>query len=337
MQDEAAWPMSRLLTSDNFHLSRPTTTDFGCADDGTPLSVLNCSDPKILEFIAAATAENTRRAYNADLRHFLAWGGHLPATPEQVARYLADHAASLSTATLARRLAGVRAAHVKRGFRDPTKGDLVRLTFRGIRRRFGRPQRRVAALSGDDLSTIVASLGQSTKEIRDGAILLIGFAGAFRRSELAAIDCKDVDTYSSGIVITIPHSKTDQGHRGRKAVIPRGQAPLCPVAALECWLTVSGITDGPLFKRVTTGGRVLAGRISAEAIALVVKQRLWAIGRDALRYSGHSIRSGFATAAAAAGVPSWKIMAQTGHASYAALERYIREEAVFASSAAVFK
>jgi hypothetical protein len=98
------------------------------ADDGTPLSVLSC-DPKILEFIAASTAPSTQRAYQSDLRHFGLWGGHLPATSEQVARYLADHASILSMATLARRLAGIRDAHVKRGFPDPTKSALVRLTL----------------------------------------------------------------------------------------------------------------------------------------------------------------------------------------------------------------
>ena len=147
-------------------------------------SVAGCTDPKILEFIAAATAENTRRAYQSDLRHFIAAGGRIPATSEQVARYLADHAAKLSMATLARRLAGIRAAHVERGFPDPTKGELIRLTFRGIRRGFGRPQRRVTALSNADLAAIVGSLGQSTKDIRDAAILLTGFSGAFQGPSL---------------------------------------------------------------------------------------------------------------------------------------------------------
>jgi hypothetical protein len=147
--------MSEPVTRDNIHLSRPippgppTTSDVNCTES----SVGGCSDPKILDFIAAATASSTRRAYHSDLTHFLAWGGDLPATAEQVARYLADHAAVLSMATLARRLAGIRAAHVARGFLDPTKSELVRLTFRGIRRRFGRPQRRVTALSAVIVTT----------------------------------------------------------------------------------------------------------------------------------------------------------------------------------------
>lgn len=121
------------ITSDNIHLSEPIPTpNHSSAVDCK--SVDGCTDPKILEFVRAATAENTRRAYKSDLRHFLERGGRLPATPEQVARYLVDHAARLSVATLGRRLSGIRAAHVERGFPDPTKGELIRLTFRGIHR-----------------------------------------------------------------------------------------------------------------------------------------------------------------------------------------------------------
>src|SRR5690242_11721811 len=138
MTEEGGVP-APALTRDNIHLSqgiqaRPEPLSEAVSNS---LSALGCTDPKILEFVAAATAENTQRAYQSDLRHFLASGGLLPATPEQVARYLADHAATLSMATLARRVVGIRAAHVARGFADPTDSELVRLTFRGIRRTFG--------------------------------------------------------------------------------------------------------------------------------------------------------------------------------------------------------
>jgi hypothetical protein len=131
------------LTRDNIHLSKVIQVrgEPLSATISKPLSPLNCTDPKILEFIAAATAPNTRRAYQSDLRHFTEWGGRLPGTSEQVARYLADHAATLGMATLARRLAGIRAAHVERGFPDPTKGELIRLTFRG----YSAPPRQTAA------------------------------------------------------------------------------------------------------------------------------------------------------------------------------------------------
>jgi site-specific recombinase XerD len=196
------------ITRDNIHLSKVIQARSAVASN--PLSPLGCTDPKILEFIAAATAENTQRAYQSDLRHFLARRGHLPATPEQVARYLADHAATLSMATLARRLAGIRAAHVETGFPDTTKGELIRLTFRGIRRRYGKPQRRVAPLRIEHLSAIISCLGNSTRDIRDRAVLLVGFAGAFRRSELCGIQYNSVTRTEHGVSILLRKTKTDQ-------------------------------------------------------------------------------------------------------------------------------
>ena len=328
MSDGADSPESG-ITSDNIHLSRPIlpAPQIASDDNCSKNSFAGCADPKILEFIAAATAENTRRAYQSDIKHFQAWGGSVPDTPERVARYLADYAASLSMATFARRLAGIRAAHVERGFPDPTKSDLVRLTFRGIRRRFGRLQHRVAALSTDDLRAIVASLGQSTKDVRDAAILLIGFAGAFRRSELISLDCNDIEIGNPGAAIVLRRSKTDQNGRGRAVSISRVPGPLCPIAALERWLLVSHISEGPIFRPVTKSGTVMPKRISPETIARILKTHVHAIGRDPTRYSGHSLRAGFATVAARIGVPQWRIRAQTGHLSDRVLDRYIREGA----------
>ncbi len=319
--------MSAGITRDNIHLSRPIlpapqiASDDNCGKN----SFAGCADPKILEFIAAGTSPNTRRAYQSDIEHFIARGGCIPATPAQVARYLADHAAVLSMSTLARRLAGIRAAHVERGFPDPTKGELIRLTFRGIRRKHGQPQRRVAPLSAGDLLAIVRSLGQSTRDIRDAATLLIGFAGAFRRSELVAIDYKDIEIGESGPITQLRRSKTDQEGRGRTVSIPRARGPACPVAALEQWLLISQISEGPVFRHVAKSGKILQSRISAEAVARILKTHVQTIGRDPARYSGHSLRAGFATEAARLGVPMWKIRAQTGHVSDSVLERYIRE------------
>jgi len=315
------------ITSDNIHLSEviQRTSQTACAAVSNPLSFQNCSDPKILEFIAAATAPNTRRAYQSDLRHFLARGGCIPATPEDVARYLADHAGVLAIATLLRRLVAIRSAHFARGLPDPTKSEFVRLTLRGIRRKHGAPQWRVDALSTGDLLAIVRSLDKSPRDIRDAAILLVGFAGAFRRSELAAIDRSDIHAGASGILIQIPRCKTDQEGHGRTVSIPHVQGPICPAAALERWLLISQIGNGPVFRPVTKGGKILPVRISPEAISCILKNRIQAIGRNPARYSGHSLRAGFATEAARIGVPQWRIRAQTGHLSDSTLERYIRE------------
>jgi integrase len=323
------------ITRDNIHLSEviSRTSQTASAAVSNPLSFQDCADAKVLEFIAAATASNTRRAYQSDIAHFVGRGGCIPATAEQVARYLADHAAVLSMATLARRLAGIRAAHAERGFPDPTKSELVRLTFRGIRRKHGKSQLRVAALGTGELAAIIRSLGQSAKDIRDAAILLIGFAGAFRRSELVAIDCKHIGPCERGVLIRIPRSKTDQEGQGRTVSIPRVPGVMCPVAALDRWLHTSRVSEGPVFRPVTKGGKILPARISPEAIACVLKNRVQTIGRDPARYSGHSLRAGFATGAAKMGVPMWRIRAQTGHLSDSMLERYIREGQLFSIDA----
>jgi site-specific recombinase XerC len=331
--DQASPPT--VITRDNFHLSEPTsrgpTTPI--AFDFDRALVDGCTNPKVLELIAAATAPNTLRAYDRDIAHFLAWGGTITADPKIVAEYFAAHSNILSMATLARRVVAIRRAHVLRSLPDPTKTDLVRLTLRGVRRLHGCPQRRVAPLRAEHLSAIVSILGPSLRDVRDQALLLVGFAGAFRRSELTAIDCKWIERQQQGIVITLPRSKTDQYGRGRDVAIVRIGGPICPVAALERWLTTSEIADGSLFRRVSKAGRVLGNPLSASAVATVVKQRVAQIGLDPARYSGHSLRAGFATSAAAAGLPIWKIKSQTGHVSDAVLGRYIRDADLFISLA----
>ena len=287
----------------------------------------------VLHFIEAATAPSTRRAYDSDLRHFLAWGASLPASPDFVARYLAAHATTHAVATLARHLVAIRRAHALRGLTDPVRSELVRLTFRGIRRAHGRPQRRAAALTAERIAAIMASLGDTLRDVRDRALLLIGFAGAFRRSELCAVDCEWIDRMASGLVITIPKSKTDQEGQSRQVAISRGRDPICPIKALDRWLALSGISGGPVFRPVTRRGHVLPSRLSGDSIASIVKQRVKAIGLDPARYSGHSLRAGFVTSAASAGAPTWRIKAQTGHVSDGLVGRYIRLSDPFAASA----
>jgi integrase len=324
--------VSEVITDDNIHLSKVIQARARkCRRQSSCAVWLHRS--KILEYLQAATAASTRRAYQSDVRHFLAHGGAVPATGEQVARYLVDHAAVLSMATLARRLVSIRVTHVVRGLSDPTRSELVRLTFRGIRRKHGQPQCRVHALTHSDLSAIIPSLGQSAKDLRDAAILLIGFAGAFRRSELATIECQHIEISEPGAVIQIPRSKTDQDGRGRMIHIPRTPGPLCPVAALQRWMFNAGITEGPVFRPLMRNGKLGKGRISPGAIASIVKQRIGETGRNPSCYSGHSLRAGFATEAARIGVPKWSIKAQTGHLSDSTLERYIREGELHSSDA----
>jgi integrase len=327
-----------VITRDNIHLSPPIPLGVTRprADAGIPLCFHDCTDPKVLEFLAAATASNTRRAYQSDLAHFLAWGGSIPAGPKIVAEYFAAHSNMLSVATLARRVIAIRRAHALGGLPDPTKSELVRLTLRGVRRLHGRPQRRVAPLRLEHLADIVSCLGSAPRDSRDRALLLVGFAGAFRRSELTAIDCKSIERREQGVVVTLPRSKTDQEGRGRTVAIVRIGGPICPVAALDSWLAMSGIANGPLFRAVSKAGKVLGDPLSAAAVATIVKQRVAQIGLDPGRYSGHSLRAGFATSAAAAGLSTREIKEQTGHISDAMLSRYIRETDIFAGMAAIW-
>jgi integrase len=164
--------------------------------------------------------------------------------------------------------------------------------------------------------------------------LLIGFAGGFRRSELVAIDHADIEWVRQGVIILIRKSKTDQEGAGRKIGIPYARGRYCPVNSLKAWHEHVCIEDGPIFRPVDRHGRISKSRLSGEAVSLVIKDRVSAIGLEPDEYSGHSLRAGFATSAAAAGVSSWKIRQQTGHASDAMLARYIRDGELFVDNAA---
>ena len=170
---------------------------------------------------------------------------------------------------------------------------------------------------------------------RDRALLLVGFAGAFRRSELVGIDVEHIEFVVEGMVILLSKSKTDQEGAGRKVGIPFGHnAATCPVGALTTWLEAAGIDSGPVFRPVGRGGNVGAGRLANRSVALLVKHYVETIGRDPRAFAGHSLRAGHATAAALAGVEERDIMRQTGHRSTAMLRRYIRDGSLFRSNSA---
>jgi integrase len=321
--------MSDFLTSDNCYLSRPNP-------GLVPGSAVNCTElpDAVLGYIRASLADNTRRAYLSDLAHFENWGGAIPASPETVARYLAAHAGTLRIATLVRRIASISKAHRARGVANPTHSELVRTTLRGIKRMRRCAQRQAKPLLREDLLMVLDAMGGGLKDIRDRAVLLTGFAGALRRSELISLDVADVARVRRGITLHLRHSKTDQDGRGDKIAIPYGRSGRCPVLALGAWLTASRISEGAIFRSVDRHGRVHGGRLSGEAVSIVVRKRVAAAGLDPTGYSGHSLRAGFATSAAQAGVPTWRIKAQTRHASDAMLARYIREGELFTDNAA---
>jgi len=186
----------------------------------------------------------------------------------------------------------------------------------------------------DDLLLVLDAMGNGLKDLRDRALLLIGFAGALRRSELVGLDVGDIEHVRQGIVLTLRKSKTDQDGCGRKIGIPRGRTRWCPCATLDGWLAGSGIGAGAVFRPVDRHGRIHSARLSGEAVSLVVRERTAAAGLDPAPYSGHSLRAGLATSAAQAGVPTWRIRAQTRHASDAMLARYVRDGEMFLDNAA---
>jgi integrase len=320
------------LTRDNLLLSRVTMA----VQSAIEPSAINCTGLQpstVADYIRESLAENTRLAYLSDLAHFESWGGRVPAAPETIAEYLVEHADVLSVATLNRRLAALAKVHRSRGFSNPTTVEIVKSTVRGLRRIKGTAQRQATPLIKEDLFVVLEAMGSGLKDIRDRALLLLGFAGGFRRSELIGLDCDDVVLVRQGLEITLRRSKTDQNGAGRKIGIPHGRGRWCPVAALEQWLTASGITEGALFRPVDRHHRVGPTRLSAEAVCLVVRERVQAAGIDPKDYSGHSLRAGLATSAAQAGVSSWKIRQQTGHTSDAMLGRYIRDGELFINNA----
>jgi site-specific recombinase XerD len=292
------------------------------------------------EYIQQAKAENTLRAYRADWGHFTAWCAargftSLPATTGTTTLYLTDLSSTHKVGTLTRRLSAISQAHKLAGHESPTRAAVVRILMAGIRRANGTAPNGKAPVLTEDIRAMVATLPGGILGIRDRALLLIGFAGAFRRSELVALDHADCEFTRAGLVVTIRRSKTDQEAHGRKVGIPYGSTiETCPVRALQAWLGASAITGGPLFRSITRHVRMQPGRLSGYAVALVVKRYAAAAGLDASRYSGHSLRAGLATSAAIAGASERSIMNQTGHRSIGMVRRYIRDGSLFRENAA---
>jgi site-specific recombinase XerD len=285
-------------------------------------------DATVRKYLDAALADNTLRAYRADLKHFIAWGGVIPDTPEQVALYVAHHATSLACSTLSRRLVAIARAHTAQGLSSPTDSELVRATLRGVRRSRGSAVRQAAPLQKTQLLKMVRGL-QGLRGLRDTALLLIGFASALRRSELVSLDVEDIQFTKDGTIIRLWRCKTDQEGRGREIAIPNVRGRHCPSQSLQAWLAASGITTGAVFRRVNRYDQLLPRRLTAQSVALVVKQRAANAGLDPARLSGHSLRAGFVTNAAKGGASSANIRVQTGHKSDAMVQRYIRKGQLF--------
>ena len=291
---------------------------------------------EIKNYLACAHADSTQRAYRADWETFDNWCRSrsyvpLPADPGTVALYiskLADQGFKFST--IARRLVTIDQTHENRELPSPVDTPLVQTVTKGIQRKIGTKVDAKKPILVDDLRAMLAALPNNHAGLRDRALLLIGFAGAFRRSELVSIDVEDLNTVPEGFVIHLKRSKTDPYRQGRKVGIPYGTSEkTCPVVALETWLIVASLATGPVFRAVDRYGHLRDGRLSGRAVARIVKRCAAKAGLDSSQFSGHSLRAGFATSAAVAGVPERAILKQTGHKSTKMVRRYIRDGQLF--------
>jgi site-specific recombinase XerD len=305
-----------------------------------PERALDPAAERVGAYLAQAKAANTLRAYAADWRHFVGWcrgrgAASLPADPGTVSLYLAELAGTARVSTLTRRVSAISQAHQLAGAASPTGHPLVRTVMAGVRRAKGTAQQGKKPVLAEDLRRMVACLPDSLQGVRDRALLLVGFAGAFRRSELVSLDIADLEWNRDGLVVSIRRSKTDQEGQGRRVGIPYGSRPeTCPVRAGKNWLELLDQDSGPLFRAIDRHAHISGRRLSDKSVALIVKRAAGAAGLSSVDLAGHSLRSGLATAAAAAGVSERAIMAQTGHRSLATLRKYIREGSLFLENAA---
>lgn len=291
-------------------------------------------------YLEHSKSENTRRAYRADWADFTAWCAKynrapLPALPDTVAYYLADRSQDLKTSTLQRRLATITEAHRAAGLVSPNKSAQVRLVWAGIRREKGVAQNHKKPVLTKHVREMVDNLPEGPLGVRDRALILLGYAGAMRRSELVGLDFGDVSVGEEGLIVVIQKSKTDQVRAGRKIGIPFGEHPeTCPVRAVLAWIEEAEIEEGPLFRSVNKHGHVMETRLSDRAVAHVVQRSLVAAGKSPRGFAAHSLRAGLATQAAMNGVSERAIQDQTGHKSLAVMRRYIRDGSLFRENAA---
>lgn len=297
---------------------------------------------KAAAFMVASTAGNTKRAYRTAWKHFSAWCAKmgfesLPAAPATVGLYLTDAAATAKLTTLRLRLAAISQAHKTAGKRLDTAAPEIRKVMSGVARTKGAAVTKKQALTGDLLRDVVRAYapGDRLKEKRDRAILITGFFGAMRRSELVAINVEDIVFVSEGAILTLPRRKTDQEGHGSELGLPAKDDPLlCPVTALKSWIAAAQIEEGPLFRSISKSGRLLDRRMNDKDVARIVKAATTAAGYPPSEFSAHSLRSGFITTAARKGVPERIIAAQSGHRSIAVLHGYVRRAGLFRENAA---
>ena len=289
-------------------------------------------------------ANNTVRAYRSDFNDFgffCAQNGFksLPSNPKIVSLYLTH----LSTkdakmSTLKRRLVSIGVIHKLKGYYLDTKHPSIIENIMGIKRRKGSFQKAKKPILINSLKLIINAIDQQNKQeikrFRDRTIILIGFSGGFRRNEIVSLNYDDLDFVPEGLKINIKRSKTDQFGEGFTKALPYfNSSQYCPVISLKNWLDISKITSGPVFRRFLKGSKLSENRLTDQTVAILIKEYLNLAGINSKNYSGHSLRSGFATSAAESGVEERNIMAMTGHKSTEMVRRYIKEANLFKNNA----
>ena len=297
-----------------------------------------------LKNLQSSKASNTVRAYKSDFKDFglfCAQNGfkNLPSDPKIVSLYLTHLSTKeVKLSTIKRRLVSIGVIHKMKGHYLDTKHPAIVENLMGIKRRKGTVQKGKKPILINELKKILKVIDeeniQDIKKLRDKSIILIGFSGGFRRNEIVSLDYEDLDFVYEGLKITVKRSKTDQFGEGSIKALPYFDESLyCPVTILKRWLNISKISKGPLFRRFSKGSKLTSYRLTDQTVALLIKDYLKIGGIDSKNYSGHSLRSGFATSAAESGAEERSIMAMTGHKSTEMVRRYIKEANLFKNNA----
>ena len=289
-------------------------------------------------------ADNTVRAYKSDFHDFSLFCAKnnlksLPSEPSIVSLYLTHLSTkNVKMSTLKRRLVSIGVIHKLKGHYLDTKHPSIIENIMGIKRRKGSIQKGKKPILINHLKQIINVIDQQKKEeikkLRDRSIILIGFAGGFRRKEIVSLDYDDLDFVTEGLKVTLKRSKTDQFGEGSIKGLPYfDNSQYCPVVSINKWIEISKINSGPLFRRFNKGSKLSENRLSDQTVALLIKNYLKIAGIESKNYSGHSLRSGFATSAAESGAEERSIMAMTGHKSTEMVRRYIKEANLFKNNA----
>ena len=289
-------------------------------------------------------ANNTVRAYKSDFDDFglfCAQNGFksLPSDPKIVSLYLTNLSTKdVKMSTLKRRLVSIGVIHKLKGHYLDTKHPSIIENMMGIKRRKGSIQKGKKPLLINNLKILINAIdkekNEEIKKLRDRSIILIGFSGGFRRNEIVSLDYDDLEFVHEGLKISLKRSKTDQFGEGSVKGLPYFEnSKYCPVISIKKWIEISKISSGAIFRRFIKGSKLSHNRLTDQSVALLIKHYLKLAGIESKNYSGHSLRSGFATSAAESGAEERSIMAMTGHKSSEMVRRYIKEANLFKNNA----